>query len=429
MDSSSGIVKEEEKEKKQVIVIPRWYLQGKIAKRAEEEEKKKNNTIINTTNYQDYQLKLHQFGSKYILSNDHLLFRSSNPLITQFVKEHVLTKKEFPTKQEGFTKFAILGEAVVYQTLAPNYFVVKTQKQQHIQYQMKDNGLTCIQIFWCENYNEHTPVVFFIPSLTAHHAHFTTLIQDIVDRLKWIVCCVNTRFHHCPSPTPLFHICGSDEDVDYVFHQVKALFPTSPFFILGVSMGGSIATRYLGKYKIGPDKIVAGATICSPLAGQDVKIDNPMFDALLMKTIRDLYVEPCKKMFFEQPNRVGVERYIKFQKAKTSHDLVYTNGEMFLEGTREDMDRIYDGSNFIHNLQIPLLMITSDDDEIVTSTYKTQSSVLNSAFSGLLHTKAGQHCIYRNSAGTAFSTINWAERVALDFFEYVYKQYFVSNNK
>lgn len=351
----------------------------------------------------------------------------NHPLLHQFMREHVMVPEgALPKKRDAVRQGAMWFENLMYQWYSGAFGEVKLvngQRTEHKQYIMADGGTVCTHIFWPEAHDVQTPVIFFIPSLTSNNRHYCRLIQHVLNEMKWIIVVYNRRGNCCKFTSPMFHVCGDDQDTHQVIQAIRERFVNQPMFGLGISMGGNLLIRYCGKYKIGPQVFLAAGSVCSPFSTNDIQIDMPLMELGVVKVMQRLWVEPMKEMLFALPNRVGVEQYLKLSNAKTPTEFVYANCEMYCKGGKETVDREYDTTNYMHQIQIPFLCLSSDNDELITYAPKTQLALTNSLNLAWVHTIRGHHCLYRGSVGQSFSQLNWAESLQLKFFMYILKHF------
>ena len=409
--------------------FPLWYLHGITYQQSQlvkqELESKNKDSCFSSSSVSN---PSPSHSSLLLISNHEIVFQSHNLLIAEFITKHVIeSKRLLPPKLKRLRHLLVVGETLARQHLLSYYLKINVKQQQHEIYTMEDGGVVCTQTYWPLTYLDSTPVLFLIPSLTANQQEFIVLIDYVVNKLKWIVVVFNRRGNHaskyCSLRTPVFHICGHDSDIDYVVTKVKTLFPVAPMFGLGVSMGGNVLKRLLGRYHIDKSVFVAVGSICSPWNIQDLHFTSPRYEDWLIKSIHSSLTEQCKPLLFAQPDRAGVKHYLALTEAKTAVELFHANAAMFSSKTKQELEREYDAAEFVHNIQIPCLIITSDDDEIIHLSSATQQRILQSPMIGWFHAERGNHCLFRSKIGESFTSLNYAELLQLDFFQFMLEKW------
>jgi predicted alpha/beta-fold hydrolase len=170
-----------------------------------------------------------------------------------------------------------------------------------------DGGTICYHIYypsnkheWMNRKSDEKLALIIFPSLTSNHVRYQALIRKCNNQHQIAVVVFNRRGLCQLLSNPVFHMFGSDADTELLF---ASLFKSHPEFseckigCLGVSMGGNIITRFLGRYNHRTKgqgelikNIIGVVTICSPLSSSDIALKKDRGHGLMCKALNDVYI-------------------------------------------------------------------------------------------------------------------------------------------
>ena len=186
--------------------------------------------------------------------------------------------------------------------------------------------------------------------------------------------------------------------------------------MIGLSAGSGLIVNYLGKF--GNQALVsAGCCIC------------PAYNlATAFKTLRaqqptlDEYILKCAKRRFIYPNAELLrssypEAYRKCCEAASLDEFIIANAECAGCKDVEDYYRHYDPGNNYSNIQVPMLVLNSEDDFVCLRENIREDWFLGDDYDMgiLLRTTRGAHVAFNESIFDFFS--NYIHRVSLDFLD------------
>ncbi|XP_078433843.1 alpha/beta-Hydrolases superfamily protein [Wolffia australiana] len=215
--------------------------------------------------------------------------------------------------------------------------------------------------------DDTTPIAVMVPGLTSDSS--SPYMKHLVHKLAmrgWHVVVSNHRGLGGVSITSdRFYNSGWTEDIRKVINHLHREYPMTVLYAVGSSIGANILVKYLGEE--GENTPLAGAaSICSPW-------DLVVCDRFISRKI--------VQRFYNKALTIGLKGYAKLHKPimsrlgnwegiKRSNSVRdFDNHATCLVGNYETVDTYYrccSSVNFVGNVSIPLLCISSLDDPVCT---------------------------------------------------------------
>eukprot|EP01080_Neovahlkampfia_damariscottae_P008032 gene8032-12497_t len=224
------------------------------------------------------------------------------------------------------------------------------------------------------NHDNHTPIAVIIPGIGGHSEkdYIKTFVPHVAEKyLTYIFNHPgngNTRLN-----TSKLHAMGDAGDLKLVFDSIRKQHPNSKMISIGISLGGNLLALYLGTY--GKDTpLISAVTVCQAFELYNgihllpPKIEKGLLDNFLLMVKNNADI-------FKDVKNFNIEKVLK-SKNFSEFDDNFTS--LIHEGV--DMKEYYQSlsSNFLlHNIQIPMLMLHTRDDPIISKTLIQYDSIKN----------------------------------------------------
>ena len=219
-----------------------------------------------------------------------------------------------------------------------------------------------------------------------------------------------------PNRRPRFYHSGETGDFDFVLRTLASREPDTRFVAFGTSLGGNALLKWLGEHP-GDPLVRAAATMSVPydLGAGSAHLDATMmgrfYVSLFLKTLKPKVARVIRD-FPELARDLQLERALATRTFRAFDD--YATAP--LHGFR-DADDYYERSSSIHfipRIQLPVLMISADDDPFVPPGVLPRVEAALPANAMLVRTHFGGHAGFV-SGTTPWSCEYWAERSAIDW--------------
>lgn len=204
---------------------------------------------------------------------------------------------------------------------------------------------------------------------------------------------------------------GDVEDIGTVINHAVAQQKYDNIVLVGFSMGGAMSLNYLGKNgKNIPDQVKAGVAFSTPCdLKEGAEILNIRSNAIYRKRfLRNLK----KKILIKEKEFPGLVDLNKLKEIKEWRDF----DEHFsapLNNYKSADDFYYNSSakNFMHNIQIPTLLVNADNDPILTPACTPLDIAKSNANIFMEQPSQGGHCGFM----LPNQEFAWSEIRALEF--------------
>lgn len=214
---------------------------------------------------------------------------------------------------------------------------------------------------------------------------------------------------------PRLYHSGETSDLDHVVRRLAAERPGRPIGVVGFSLGGNVAAKYLGERGEDlPPELRAGAVISAPfdLLRSAKAIDGPGFwnrvyrERFLRRLRRKARLKLAQHPGWVDPAVIpAATTFSAFDDRITAPVHGFANAEDYWARSS--------AARYLHGVRRPLLAIAAKDDPIVPGdTLPFEEARANPNVS-LEVTEAGGHVAF--VAGWLFWPSFWAERRAVDF--------------
>ncbi len=208
----------------------------------------------------------------------------------------------------------------------------------------------------------------------------------------------------------IFYHSGATYDLDVVMQHAAASNQFEHMVLVGFSLGGNLATKYLGETTTKPAQLKAGIAISVPinLSGSCDAIARPsnyLYSRRFLKSLKSkvLRKEAALPGSFDLNLLKKIDGIRMFDEHFTS----------VIHGFQDAEDYYTQNSSihFIDSIKVPLLMINARNDSFLSEesfTYKSSNKLFH-----LLTPKAGGHCGFPNFTSPDY----WSEQKAVGFAE------------
>jgi predicted alpha/beta-fold hydrolase len=345
-----------------------------------------------------------------------------------------------------------------------------------------DGGCSCLHIFYpptllsdaARTLLRSYPILLISPSLTSTHAAYYKLIEHYVVGKQWTVVVTNRRGLCCTLRTPLFCVMGNDEDMCAMIRHIQEmpLLKDRKIFGLGVSVGGNALARYCAKYTSGPDqdKILAVATISSPLNLSDINCKSSAVQHALLNSLKAIYLKGRNQHVFEGATSDVQSIYHRLLRCQSLAQFAYQqllfryelgpNGDIFdplavsyrnehsshnlvagriakptqslanLAAPIQSIERndpgsltlwdyydTYNADKYLQGLQIPLVCLIAADDPLIRHSIPTRANILACEKVAWIQTEAGSHVLFQDDLLKTNTDLTWAECFIETYFD------------
>lgn len=212
---------------------------------------------------------------------------------------------------------------------------------------------------------------------------------------------------------PYAYHSGKTDDVDLAVNYLLSLNKYRNIFILGYSMGGNIALKYMGTSKNMPDEVKGAAAISVPcdLGGSAIALEslhNLVYQNMFMKTLKEKALHKLNKFPEANLNKEVIERsktFKDFDNAVTAPLFGYKNAE--------DYWVTNSSKQFIPDIQKPTFLINALDDSFLSESCFPFSETKNHQKVYFETPKYGGHVGFNS---TLFGKdLLWSEKRVLEF--------------
>lgn len=302
---------------------------------------------------------------------------------------------------------------------------------------------------------------------TPQNKHYP-LISSIVDNENWHLVSFHRRGIHCPLTTFAQYQSGCDTDIITVLKFLHQQHPLTSIYILGISAGGVIGLRCLGKYNSSLPFVKGICTISSAIHSAMFSDINPQMAYGMLKIPKsqledyaNQYANDYKKFtlkdraIYQELQDIGTsnERYDDNNDNNNDNDNITTDykykqdhedcqhGKQHYDKWGQSRNIIrkyleteaklcslpnnsnynceYLQENWIHGITQPCLIINAKDDYISKEPQKFAGLIDKIPQGIYLVTNQGGHCGY--PCTIPGSNLDWAECTMMLFFNHIVK--------
>lgn len=215
---------------------------------------------------------------------------------------------------------------------------------------------------------------------------------------------------------PYSYHSGKTDDVDLAITHLLSLNKYRNIFLLGYSMGGNIALKYMGTSKNTPFEVKGAVAISVPCdlggsANALESLSNLLYQNMFMKTLKEKALLKLNKFPEANLNKVAIESsktFKDFDNAVTAPLFGYKNAE--------DYWQTNSSKQFIPEIQKPALLINALDDSFLSESCFPFSETKNHQKVYFETPKYGGHAGFNS---TLFGKdLLWSEKRVLEFIKH-----------
>ncbi len=205
---------------------------------------------------------------------------------------------------------------------------------------------------------------------------------------------------------------GDTDDIHTVIQHALKQGQYEKIVLVGYSMGANISMKYLGTQgKNAPGQIQAAAVFSAPCnirEGADVldRWDNALYKYRFMFAL----YKKIKQKARQYPGKLDLS---KFRKVRRWRDFdAYFSAPISGYASADDFHRQASAINFLEGIQVPTLLVSAQNDPILTPACFPVEIARRHPFFYFELTEGGGHCGFQTSGDREFS---WSEQRALEF--------------
>ncbi|MCK5815236.1 MAG: alpha/beta fold hydrolase [Flavobacteriaceae bacterium] len=216
--------------------------------------------------------------------------------------------------------------------------------------------------------NSKTVVICFHGLEGSSQSKYTIAVAAYLQSKKTDVIAVNLR--GCSGePNRIYgsYHSGKTDDLNTIINHVSTNYDYQNIILLGYSLGGNITLKYLGEQGLKLNsKVICAVTVSVPcdLAGSSRALSQPSNKLYLKRFVKRLK----KKMF--QKNSAFPNSDLDSKKIESVHNLydidtLYTAPSHGFKSAEDYWEKA-SSKPFLHNIQIPTLLVSALDDTFLS---------------------------------------------------------------
>tara|TARA_B100001245_G_scaffold184696_1_gene142757 strand:+ start:37038 stop:38171 length:1134 start_codon:yes stop_codon:yes gene_type:complete len=273
---------------------------------------------------------------------------------------------------------------------------------------MRDGGTT--GLYWMgHDLPADTPTLLVFHTITGSAESMRDTMSELLEASGWrVVLCLRRGHGKLPLTAPRFNTLGDTDDLREQIGEIRAQFPESPLYALGISAGSGLLVRYLGEE--GEHSAIRGGMAYCPGYNIEVAFTRalPFYSKLMAKRLVKQFISPNQKFFADLKSyRRGVE-------AVDLHDLHDHLYEFAGFSSREDYMNASNPMHVIKNIKVPLLVLNAEDDPIcsIENVRENAGLVQSQPNIMLAVTARGSHCAHFEGMRMR----SWGSLLAAEYF-------------
>jgi uncharacterized protein len=262
------------------------------------------------------------------------------------------------------------------------------------------------------------PIVLMLHGLEGcvQSSYMIGLINQL-DKIGWNA--ITMDFRSCGGPINrakrLYH-SGETTDTAFMVQRISELYPDTPIYITGYSLGGNVTGKWLGDLGDDAPENVKGTAIISP-PYQPVEsgkhMDSTISRLYVLHFLRMLIPKAIEKEA-QYPGTLDLEK-IKASRTFAQFD---THGTAVLHGFKDSHDyytKVGCGQ-VLHNIRRPTMLLSATDDPFNPGHTQPYETAEKSPWLYPQFMPQGGHVGFVRKQGT-FGLGYWAEEQIIRFFE------------
>jgi predicted alpha/beta-fold hydrolase len=255
---------------------------------------------------------------------------------------------------------------------------------------MRDGGTTSLH--WLEDgCGPRTPTLVVLHSIAGDDQSSRTLIRELRRATGWrIVLCLRRGHGGLALTAPALNTMGCTADLREQLQRIRARYPGSPLYAVGVSAGSALLVRYLGEEGAG-SMIRAGVAYCP---GYDISVAwkrvHPFYSRRMTERL---------KQYFLKPHEATFAHLDSYRACLAARDLDEFHENLYeLAGCpspRDYLERSNPAAVF-PSVAVPVMILNADDDPVcvVQNALDHVETVRQVPDAILVRTAHGSHCAF-----------------------------------
>ena len=260
------------------------------------------------------------------------------------------------------------------------------------------------------------PTVLLLPGLeSTAESHYVLGTCDQIRRIGWNAAVMEYRgcSREMNLAKRLYH-SGATDDIEHVVRHLQARMTTRPLMIIGFSLGGNLAGKWLGEAGDNAG-VLAAALVSTPfdLAASARMIDRALFGLYSRHFVKSLIAKAVAKSR-QFPDLLPIERIRRCRGIVDFDDIATAP----LHGFRDAWD-YYEKSScgpYLPRIRVPTLLLSAADDPYIPIDAFPTEAARQSQYLAAFLTRYGGHQGF--VGGGVFEQPRfWAEEIVVQFLQ------------
>jgi predicted alpha/beta-fold hydrolase len=279
--------------------------------------------------------------------------------------------------------------------------------ERHEILRMRDGGTTALDWIGLEA-APTTPTLVVLPSITGDAQSMRSIVRDLRRATGWraVVCARRGHGDHAHT-APTLNTMGNTDDLREQLAQIRAQFPDSPLYAIGMSAGSALLVRYLGEE--GPRSLIrAGVAYCP---GYDIGVAwkrvTPLYNRLMAWRL---------KQYFLGRHGPALKHFSTYNTCLAAPDLAAFHEHLYEMAGCKSLDDYLARSNpmpVMKDIAVPVLILNAADDPVcvVDNALDHVDTVRRVPDALLVRTARGSHCAFHEG----WTARSWANRLMANY--------------
>ena len=230
-----------------------------------------------------------------------------------------------------------------------------------------DGDFVDIDTFGAKGSSTAPVLVMFHGLEGSSRSHYARAFAQVCAQAEWLF--MVPHFRGCSGHInhgPRAYHSGDHEEIDWILKKIKQLYPSSPLFAVGVSLGGNALLRWAGEQGTAAQDILrALAAVCAPvdLAAAGHRIDRGLQRWLYARMFLKTMVSKAQTKWEQYPHLFDLEA-VRSARTLYEFDMHFTAP---LHGFKDTDDYWSKASSkpLLAGIQLPSLVLNALNDPFI----------------------------------------------------------------
>lgn len=275
--------------------------------------------------------------------------------------------------------------------------------ERHDTLTMRDGGTTALDWLGLDAAAD-TPTVILLHTVTGDAQSMRTIARDLREGTGWrVVLCTRRGHGGLPLTAPVINTMGCTEDLREQLRRIRAEFPESPLYAVGVSAGSGLLVRYLGE-EGSRSLIRAGVAYCP---GYDIGVawtrTQPFYSRAMAKRLKRHFLHPHPQAF------AHFGRYVDCLAARDLDEFHQNLYELAGCASVDDYLARCNPMGVFDRITAPVMILNADDDPVcvIENALDHLDAIKRIPGALLVRTARGSHCAFFEG----WTARSWANRL------------------